>query len=133
MSLSQTILSLVDNPNAENRDAFYKMFAMSRVGVRIPEDFGPISPGQYVTTDTTKLAVPFATSPDGTPMLVVIADVGELAKREAGSRFVELDAQVVIKMAMERGAGIIVQASTREQQGWAGIPRQDVALLRHEA
>ena len=73
--------------------------------------------------------VPTALSPTGEQMLVVLADVGGLANREAGSRFFELDAYDVIKLAASQNAGIIVQSSLPGRGAWAGIPKADVRRL----
>jgi hypothetical protein len=128
-ALSDRIFALADKPTLENRDAFYAFFVLSRVGVRVPAELGSVPPGDYVTTGGNRLPIPAATSADGSVVLVVLADVPQLARREAGSTFVELDAADVIKIAVRQGAGIVVQASLPGRQCWAGIPVQDVCRL----
>lgn len=127
--LSQSVLRVADEPSSDNRNAFYQAFVKNRVGVRVPAALGSVVSGNYITTSENTVSVPIARLPDGKPMLLVLADVDKLAKLEAATTFVELDAKDVIKMAVDKNAGIIVQASLHGRQAWAGIPQQDVASL----
>ena len=122
-------MAVADNPVVENRDVFYRVFVSSCVGIRISTELASVSSGECVITGRSGLRIPTATLPNGTPMLVVLADVKELADREAGSRFAELSANDVIKMAMTQNAGIIVQSSLPGYEAWAGIPNGDLQRL----
>ena len=126
ISLSERVLAVADNPVAQKRDAFYEAFLRSHVGVQTPNDDGTLSAGNHIATGGDNFTIPMGKSPDGGVMLIVTADIGEFAKHEKGSTFIELDAADVVKMAIRQNAGIIVQASYCGRKVWAGILREDV-------
>jgi hypothetical protein len=130
-SLSDLVLKLADDPSRSTRDAFYSMFANSRVGARVPAELGrpPISSGTYVTERAAKLPIPIGRAPDGSPAIVVLPDIPDLVKREPATAFVELAARDIIKIAIAHQAGIVVQVSKNGRQAWALIPKADVLHL----
>jgi type III secretion system (T3SS) SseB-like protein len=129
ITLSQRVLLVADHPTDANQEAFIAAFVHSRVGARIPKEAGFVQPGTRVSTSQDKLAIPTSTSPDGQKMLVVIADIPDLARRETHASFFEVAAQDVMKWAMKENAGIIVQAFIGERSAWAGIRKEQVIRL----
>ena len=127
--LSATVLRLADEPTLGNRRRFYETFVKSRVGVRVPDEFRSVPLVNHITSDEDRFSVPLTSLADGTPMLLVQADVDKLAQTEAGTTFMELAAKDVIEMAIENKAGIIIQAQAYGRQAWAGIAANDVANL----
>lgn len=127
--LSLSVMKVADEPTPDNQSAFYNTFVKSRVGVRVPAEFGTVPSGEYITTSNNRLSVPLARLPDGKPVLLVLADVDKLAQLEKASTFMELDAKDIIAMAIQNNIGIIVQASPPGREAWAGISANDVAGL----
>jgi hypothetical protein len=124
-------MKLADEPTIENRDAFYQAFVRSRVGVRATGDLSRL-PHHYVTKADDTFSIPKTTAPDGQAMLLLLADVDQLAKYEAHSSFIEMDAGVVLNMALKEHVGIIVQALLPGRSAWAGIPQSDISGLAHK-
>jgi hypothetical protein len=127
--LSNSIVKLADNPSQENRETFYRTFAASRVGVRVPEKFGGPPPGEYVSQGG-QLPIPTSKAPDGSMMLAVLADVDDLVAREPDSMFLELSAADLIKLAQAHYVGIIVQSTIPGNDAWAAISRDYLSALK---
>jgi hypothetical protein len=128
--LSPIIVQLAGEPTKHNRDVFCRAFVKSRVGVRVPNSFGTFPSGNFVVTSQGRIPIPRTISPDKKPLLVVLADVAKLASLEAATTFAEFEAQLVIKIALENNAGIIVQAGEPAARGaFAIISANDVANL----
>ena len=128
-SLSVRVLALADTRSPGNRDAFYAAFVSARVGAEAPSELGPIPPGDYVLSGTVTMRLPLGGLPGGDPAIMVWADIRRMARRAAGTRFMEIAALDVAKLAVVKNAGIIVQACVGNRWGWAGIPRRDVKKL----
>lgn len=127
--LSTSVLAVADNPNEDTRNAFHAAFVLSRVGVKASREVASLPPGQHVATGSDEFKIPLGRGPDGNPALVVLADVRQMAAKERDAAFMEIGALDVLKIAVEQGAGIVVQASVCGRQAWAVIPKEDVVSL----
>ncbi len=127
--LSDRIIAFADNPTSKNRANFCQLFVGSRVGTRISQRSGTVAPGNYTTKGEPWFAIPTTTWFDGSLMFVVLADVPQVAKQEAGVRFAEYDANNIIEMAAQNNAGIVVQASLPGRHAWVAISRDDISHL----
>ncbi|MHB1766834.1 MAG: DUF7919 family protein [Phycisphaerae bacterium] len=129
ITLTESVFAVADHPGQRNHDAFCAMFLRSRVGARIPKGSGSLLPGTRITTAADSFSLPTGTSLGGEAVVVVTADIPEITKRDTGGSFLELDARDVVKMAIGRNAGIVVQALSAGRQAWAGISKEEVIQL----
>lgn len=130
--LSMAVERLAVDPTPANRLAFYGALVKGRVGIRVHRELGSLASRDYDTTNPSSYPIPQAQLPNGTPMLTVIADVDKLAKVEAGSTFVEVDAKGVLRKAIEKNGGIIVHAWLLGRDTMVTISASDVPdVLRH--
>lgn len=124
-ALSCCIDRLAVEPTSKNRDAFYSTFVRSRVGVRVRAELGSVLSRDYIASWGSRMAL----APDGTSLLVVIADVVDLADLEAASTFVEFDAHEVLRTAVSHDAGILVHSFAPGREATAIIPPRIVVSM----
>ena len=126
--LSIQIATLARSDDRNARQSFYRLLLTSRVGTDI-EQTGPVPPVNLTATTGNRLGLPKATLRDGTPALIVLSDIPQLAAREAASQFIEFSATDAIRHAVASGAGIIVRSLLPGREGMVIIPKRDVVRL----
>jgi hypothetical protein len=129
LALTRSVFELADHPTHGSRLAFYTAFVRGHIGIRAPANFGTIPPGKYITNSRNNISIPTAQLPDGSSMLLVLADIARLADEEAATVFVEIGVNDVVKVAIQNSFGILVQVSLNGRSAWAGIPVEDVLTI----